>query len=187
MNYPFTLRLLHMLPFVVATAGGQFSSPVSAAAYQITTAPTSTQPETQDAPSSAGSEAAAIDQSATQAVAPDDHDVNCVAKVILHEAGNQSHRGQVAVAQVIRARMKASGNTKSACNIIRQRGQFFNVDRYMPARESATWRNAVEIAIATLKGEGEDIVHGALFFHAAGHPMKGRLRLAQIENHVFYR
>jgi len=120
-------------------------------------------------------------------VSPDVRQIECMAKVIVHEAGNQVRRGQVAVAQVIRTRMKKYGAGNDVCQIVRQPGQFFNVDHYTPARETATWTNAVAIATETLRGEGEDIVPGALFFRAAGHPMKGRARVAQIDNHVFYR
>ena len=124
---------------------------------------------------------------ATRAVDPDPRHVECVAKVIVHEAGNQGRRGQIAVAQVIRTRLKRLGAGSNACQIVKQRGQFFNVDRYSPSRDSATWTNAMAIATATLKGEGDDVVPGALFFRAAGHPMRGRVRVAQIENQVFYR
>jgi spore germination cell wall hydrolase CwlJ-like protein len=118
---------------------------------------------------------------------PDPRQVECMAKVIVHEAGNQGRRGQMAVAQVIRTRLQRSGAGADVCQIVKQRGQFFNVDRYSPERKTATWKNAVAIATATLRGRGEDVVPGALFFRAAGHPMRGRVRVAQIENQVFYR
>lgn len=120
------------------------------------------------------------------AVTPDQHDVECVAKVILHEAGNQSARGQRAVAQVIRTRMKARG-AASACEVVREPGQFFAVDSYRPQRGSAAWTQAVEIATTTLRGEGEEVVPGALFFHAAYRPMHGHQQVARIEGHIFYR
>lgn len=110
-----------------------------------------------------------------------------MAKVIVHEAGNQSRRGQIAVAQVIRHRMIKAGAGSDACRIVRQRGQFFDIDHYAPSRTSAVWTNAVAIATETLQGGGEEVAPGALFFHAAGHPMKGRERIAQIENQDFYR
>ena len=118
---------------------------------------------------------------------PDIRQIECVAKVIVHEAGNQPRRGQVAVAQVIRTRMQRLGITHDACRVVHERGQFFNVDRFKPARDTALWRNAMAIATETLKGEGEDIVPGALFFRTAARPFKGRIRVAQIDNHDFYR
>ncbi len=150
--------------------------PVAAAAAL----PVAAEPAAQPSPDS-------DDPALLAAEEPDPRQVECVAKVIIHEAGNQVRRGQIAVAQVVRARMKAFGPTRDACDIIKQPGQFFNVDRYQPSRNTAQWRNAVEIATATLKGEGEDVVPGALFFHTATRPMAGRLRVGRIDDHVFYR
>lgn len=118
---------------------------------------------------------------------PDAAQVECVAKVILHEAGNQPRRGRMAVAQVIRARMTDGRFGGNACDVVRQPGQFFNVDAYRPSRHSDQWDDAVAIARETLKGEGDDVVPGALFFHSAGASMNGRTRLAQVADHTFYR
>lgn len=110
-----------------------------------------------------------------------------MAKVIVHEAGNQIRRGQIAVAQVIRTRMQKMGIATDACRVVHQPGQFFNIDRFVPKRNSAQWRDAMVIAAQTLRGEGEDIVPGAMFFRTAARPLKGRIRIARIDNHVFYR
>jgi spore germination cell wall hydrolase CwlJ-like protein len=161
--------------------GAQFVSPIFAAQIQGTPEPVTPAPTFTSTPV-----VQAVDADAAHDDAPDAHDVECMAKVIIHEAGNQPHRGQVAVAQVVRTRMKASGSD-SACDVIAKPGQFFNVNAYKPSRQTALWRGAVEIATATLNGEGEEVVPGAMFFHTAGYPMRGRQRLAQIEGHVFYR
>lgn len=167
----------------VAHAAGQQSETPSAQVQPTTSSdsaqPGFTQPEL----------TAPIDTVVADTVSPDRgpnmRQVECVAKVIVHEAANQVHRGQVAVAQVIRARMKVAGT--DACETVMQPGQFFNVNRYNPARTGETWRKAVVIATATLKGEGEEVVPGAMFFHTVGHPMRGRVQVAQIDDHVFYR
>ncbi len=117
----------------------------------------------------------------------DQDEVECVAKVVVHEAGNQPHRGQLAVAQVIRARVKSGRFADSACGVVRQRGQFFNVDAYNPPRNNGRWSTAVDIAIRTLSGKDEDVAPGALFFHSAGSSMPKRVRVAQIADHIFYR
>lgn len=123
----------------------------------------------------------------TTAAKVDPQQVECMAKVIVHEAGNQPLRGRKAVAQVIRARMNDGRFGDDACAVVRQPGQFFNVDAYQPSRTSERWTDAVAIARETLKGEGEDVVPGALFFHSAGASMNGRTRLAQVADHTFYR
>jgi spore germination cell wall hydrolase CwlJ-like protein len=118
---------------------------------------------------------------------PNARDVACVAKVIIHEAGNQPRAGQLAVAQVIRTRMEDGRFAKSACAVIKQPGQFFDVDAYHPERDDDRWDTAVDLATATLKGEGDDVVPGALFFHAVGSEMPNRTRVARVAGHVFYR
>lgn len=117
----------------------------------------------------------------------DKSEIECVAKVVVHEAGNQPHKGQLAVAQVIRARMKSGRFAPSACGVVKQRGQFFNVDAYNPPRNNGRWNTAVDIAKRTLAGKGEDVAPGALFFHSAGASFPKRTRVAQIADHTFYR
>lgn len=118
--------------------------------------------------------------------APAQHHVECVAKVILHEARDEPRPGRIAVAQVIRARIRDGRFAGDACGVTRQRGQFFDVDAFTPPRNEH-WHDAVAIASETLAGEGADLVPGALFFHASYSPMPGRKRVGQIGGHVFYR
>ncbi len=125
--------------------------------------------------------------SETETSSLDKREVECIAKVVVHEAGNQPHRGQVAVAQVIRARINSGRFADSACGVVKQRGQFFNVDAYDPPRNNGRWDNAVDIAKRTLSGKGEDVAPGALFFHSAGASMPKRTRVTQIADHTFYR
>lgn len=164
--------------------GAQFVSPIFAAQTQARPQPVAPAPITE----SPALETPVVETPVVETMdtANNPREVECVAKVIVHEAANQPRRGQIAVAQVIRTRMKAS-DTDSACDVIARPGQFFNVNAYKPSRKTPQWRNAVEIAKATLRGEGAEVVPGAMFFHTAGYPMHGRQRLAQIEGHVFYR
>ncbi len=122
-------------------------------------------------------------------VAADARQVECMAKVVLHEAGAQTGRGQIAVAQVIRARVRSGRFAADTCGVVRQRGQFFDVDAYQPARESAGWKHAVAIATDALTDQGEEVAPGALFFHAVastrGHG--SHQVVAQIGGNVFYR
>lgn len=129
----------------------------------------------------------AVEVAEPAAPAIDPREVECVAKVVIHEAGNQSYKGKLAVAQVVRARMNDGRFPRTACAVIKQRGQFFNVDAYNPSRKTALWSEAVEIANDTLSGEHADVVPGALFFHAVGARIPGRKRLGQVGNHIFLR
>lgn len=119
--------------------------------------------------------------------APDARHVECVAKIIMHEAAYEPRPGRIAVAQVVRARIRDGRFAGDACAVARQRGQFFNVDAFRPSRATPEWADAVAIAAETLRGETADVVPGALFFHAAYAPMPGRRRVGQIGGHVFYR
>ena len=120
------------------------------------------------------------------AATPDPRHIACVAKIILHEAAYEPRPGRVAVAQVIRARIRSGRFAADACAVARQRGQFFNVDAFDPPKNAA-WADAVAIAAQTLEGQGDDVVPGALFFHASYSPMPGHARVGQIGGHVFYR
>ncbi|WP_419808627.1 cell wall hydrolase [Sphingomonas sp.] len=130
---------------------------------------------------------ASDDAAATADDTPDARQVECIAKIIMHEAAYEPRSGRVAVAQVVRTRIRSGRFAADACGVARQRGQFFDVDAFRPSRDGTAWADAVAIAAETLRGDGEEVVPGALFFHAAYSPMPGRVRVGQIGGHVFYR
>jgi N-acetylmuramoyl-L-alanine amidase len=142
-------------------------------------------------PAAALDVAPAIEASATTDVAEvpsvNQQQAVCMAKVIVHEAGNQPYRGQLAVAQVIRNRIRDGRFGRNACSVVSQRGQFFNVDAYEPSRSNGRWQTAYKIAHTTLAGAGEEIVPGALFFRSGGPAFRGRKYLASVADHHFYR
>lgn len=116
--------------------------------------------------------------------------VDCMAKVVHHEAANQPHEGQVAVAHVMMNRVRA-GFAEDVCAVARQPRQFFNIDRYQPNRESKRWEKAVAVARAVLAGDEPDTSQGALYYHANwAQPdrfFRTRTRLLRLEDHDFYR
>ena len=119
-----------------------------------------------------------------------DAELTCLAKVIVHEAGNQPRDGQMAVAQVVMNRLNDSRHRfgRSICGVVMQRGQFFNVNAYNPPR-NARWFRALEIAREAREGNVEAVMPGALFFHAAyaNVNFRGRTRVGRIAGHIFYR
>jgi N-acetylmuramoyl-L-alanine amidase len=121
---------------------------------------------------------------------PDPRHVNCVAKVVHHEAGNQPREGQIAVAHVMVNRVK-HGFAADVCAVANQPGQFFRLSRYHPNRKSETWAAAVDVARTVLAGEARDHSKGALYFHANwAKPdafFRTRTKIAQLEDHDFYR
>ena len=123
-----------------------------------------------------------------------DSELECLAKVVLHEAGNQSRAGRIAVAEVVMNRLqdprRRFGST--ICGVVLQRGQFFNVNAYHPQRRDARWGAAVEIARQVRQdmqeGDHDEVTNGGLFFrNSSGAPFRGRQRTVTIGAHHFYR
>lgn len=118
-------------------------------------------------------------------------ELECVAKVVHHEAGNQSRDGQMAVAHVMLNRTRSAKFPSNVCDVANQPGQFFKLSSYNPRRDTSTWASALEVATAALSGEAEDTSNGAMFFHAAyARPDKffrTLQRVVKLEDHIFYR
>lgn len=116
--------------------------------------------------------------------------VNCVAKVVHHEAGNQPRAGKIAVAHVLVNRVKR-GFGDNVCAVAKQPGQFFRIDRYHPDRSSDGWAEAVAVARTVLAGDARDMSKGALFFHAnwakPDRFFRSRTKVARLDDHDFYR
>lgn len=118
-------------------------------------------------------------------------DIECMAGAVYFEARSESLAGQLAVGRVIVARTASGRFPGSYCGVVMQHAQFsFIHSGTMPTinRSSHTWQNAVRIALIAHRGAWKSPAEGALFFHAARiHAVSGRTRIAQIDNHVFYR
>ena len=116
-----------------------------------------------------------------------DAELTCLAKIVLHEAGNQSRTGQLAVAQVVMNRVHSGRFADTICGVAMQRGQFFNVHAYNPPHD-ARWRLALEVARDAREGISEPVIGDALFFHAAYAGGIGNHRqVGRIGGHIFYR
>ena len=118
-----------------------------------------------------------------------DAELTCLAKVVLHESGNQPRAGQLAVAQVVMNRVNDPRGRfgRTICGVIGQRGQFFNVNAYNPRRD-VRWFQALAVAREARDGSAAPVMEGALFFHAAyAGPFRGRVRVGRIAGHIFYR
>ena len=118
--------------------------------------------------------------------------IECMAKVVYHEAANQALPGQLAVAQVIMNR--AVGGPifpRGVCAVVNQTGQFFKTRRFRaPRNDVKRWRTALAIAMVAQEERLSQVAPGALFYHAAyvrpswSHQHE---RIAQIGDQVFYR
>lgn len=119
-----------------------------------------------------------------------DSDLLCLAKIVRHEAANQSMTGQLAVAQLVMNRVNSARFPNAICDVAHQRGQFFNTNAYNPSRNDQRWENAMEVAIDARNGISDPVVGEAVFYHAAyvtPRFHRSRPRVTQIEDHIFYR
>lgn len=120
-----------------------------------------------------------------------DKDLVCMAKVVMHEASNQSRSGQLAVAQLVMNRVGQDRFGESVCAVVNQKGQFFRTASYNPRRDTQNWANAVEVARQAMSGGGEQVVPGAVYFHcvhqAPNRFFRSRERISMVGDHVFYR
>lgn len=127
-------------------------------------------------------------QSAPQELSPE---LRCMAGAIYFEARNETLEGQLAVGRVIVARSKSGRFPSSYCGVVFQPSQFsFIRGNAMPMinEQSRNWKNAIAMAQIAHSGAWQSPVEGAMFFHAARVSPNWRLRrVAQIDNHVFYR
>ncbi|ALH82663.1 cell wall hydrolase [Sphingopyxis macrogoltabida] len=140
------------------------------------------------APVTAESLAALVD--ATSHPATIDSELRCLAGAVYFESRGESLVGQLAVAHVVINRAKSGRFPTSLCGVVHQKSQFsFVRGGKMPAvRNAAQWDNAVAIAQIARDGSWKNNAPGALFFHAR-HVSPGwrKTRIAQIDNHIFYR
>jgi spore germination cell wall hydrolase CwlJ-like protein len=118
--------------------------------------------------------------------------VECMAKVVLHEAGNQSREGKIAVAQTLVNRLKAGGRFgDTICEVVNQKGQYFQIASFHPRKDSDGWQEAVDVAHEVLAGEADPVAPGAMYFRASYAPanafFRTRERVATVGAHVFYR
>ena len=128
---------------------------------------------------------------ATSANGKIDRQLECMAKVVHHEAGNQPRSGQLAVAQLVMNRVGQDRFGASVCEVVNQRGQFFQTSAYNPRRDTAQWASSLEIARSALDGTAPQVVPGAVFFHATyiapNSWFRSRQRVATLGQHIFYR
>lgn len=119
-----------------------------------------------------------------------DPELRCLAGAVYFESRGESLPGQLAVAHVVINRAQSGRFPKSLCGVVHQKSQFsFVRGGKMPAvRNVAQWNNAVAIAQIARDGSWKNHAPGALFFHARYvSPGWRKTRIAQIDNHIFYR
>ncbi|KGB54629.1 Cell wall hydrolase, SleB precursor [Sphingopyxis sp. LC81] len=148
--------------------------------------------EPKPAPVTADSTADSLAELVAETPKPADIDaeLRCLAGAVYFESRGESLPGQLAVAHVVINRAQSGRFPKSLCGVVHQKSQFsFVRGGRMPAvRNAAQWNNAVAIAQIARDGSWKNHAPGALFFHARYvSPGWRKTRIAQIDNHIFYR
>lgn len=119
-----------------------------------------------------------------------DAELRCLASTVYFEARGESLKGQLAVAHVVINRAESGRFPASLCGVVYQPSQFsFVRSGKMPrVREGRQWSNALAIAKIAIEDSWKNHASGALYFHARHvSPNWGKTRIAQIDNHIFYR
>lgn len=148
---------------------------------------------TQASEGEAGEAASSLAELVENTQAPDSlsNELECLAGAIFFEAKSESLAGQLAVGRVIVARANSGRFPSSYCGVVFQPSQFsFIRGHAMPAinRDSRAWQNAVRIAVIADEGLWKSPVEGAMFFHASHvSPRWGKVRMARVDSHIFYR
>ena len=117
-----------------------------------------------------------------------DADMRCLATAVYFESRGEPLEGQLAVAQAIRNRVASGRYASSVCGVVNQRGQF-SFDRSRSPATGRDWRIAQAIARIASTDMWHHVAPKAISFHAArlSPGWRGKVRVAQIGNHVFYR
>lgn len=119
-----------------------------------------------------------------------DLNIECMAKVVYHEARDQPFRSQQAIAEVVQNRSRSPRFPHTYCAVANQPGQFFRTDAFHVPINSMKWHTAVSVANKVHARTLQAMTFGALFYHAASmepHWPARRQRVAEVEGNIFYR
>jgi spore germination cell wall hydrolase CwlJ-like protein len=100
-----------------------------------------------------------------------DSELKCMSHAIYHEAGNQSLQGKVAVAHVIKNRVKHSRFPNSVCDVVKQPSQFsylntgnrnhLTIDNDI---DKVAFERSMIVALTVMTESVEDITEGATHY-----------------------
>jgi spore germination cell wall hydrolase CwlJ-like protein len=117
-----------------------------------------------------------------------DAEMRCLATAVYFESRGEPLEGQLAVAQAIVNRVESGRYASSICGVVKQRGQF-SFDHSRTPTAGRDWQTAQGVARIAADDMWKEIAPRAISFHAArlSPGWRGKTRIAQIGNHVFYR
>ncbi len=95
-------------------------------------------------------------------------DLNCMERAIFFEANRSSRAGMVAVGTVVMNRVESDQFPDTVCGVVGQKGQFAPGVLTRPMASKAL-PDVREAAIAVLRGERQNQIENAMFFHTSGY------------------
>lgn len=91
-------------------------------------------------------------------------DINCMAKVIYHEARGEPLIGQSAVAWVLKNRVNNPRYPNTYCDAAYRPAAFTGLRKRKDYSNDAAWKQAVRVAILVHQNDIEDHTNGALYY-----------------------
>ena len=127
-----------------------------------------------------------------QAPKPDPKQMECLARAIYFEAGNESEQGRIAVGKVIINRVNSGKYANNVCGVVHQRVgkqcQFtFACVKNAVVRSEEQYANSMVAAELVMLGFGADITNNAEFFNNRPFRDKRLVHTVKIGGHYFYR
>jgi spore germination cell wall hydrolase CwlJ-like protein len=139
-----------------------------------------------------GLQTAKADWLTWQAPKPDPKQLECLARAIYFEAGNEPEAGRIAVGKVIVNRVNSGKYANSICGVVHQRTgkqcQFtFACVKNAAVRSEEQYANSMAAAELVLLGFAKDITQSAEFFNNRPFRDKRMVHTVKIGGHYFYR
>jgi len=122
-------------------------------------------------------------------------DLHCLAKNIFHEAGVESEKGKLAVAQVTLNRVDAGRWGNSICEVVYAKAQFswtLQKEKVKEKPKGPLWKASLAMARAVLEGQRDDTLSDALFYYNPDKVNRTpnwaseKYRIAKVDSHIFF-
>ena len=125
-------------------------------------------------------------------VAYTNDEFSCLARTIYFEAGNQSYEGKLAVGNVVMNRVESEKYPNTICEVVRQYKQFSWYEKFKDVEpyKGKNWDDSIRAAKQVLE-TGPMFIAGDIHHYHADYVSpswaKEMTRVAQIDDHIFYR
>lgn len=121
----------------------------------------------------------------------DKNELDCLTKVVYHEARGEPKLGQIGVAFVVLNRVNSNNFPKKICEVVYQPKQFSNIENCL-VKDVPSWYRAKQVAMSVYLGKLDDPTHGATHYFNPHKiiPPKWANKLEYVKtifNHKFYK